>query len=174
VKAVLLALAVGLTSAILATPSGSAGNARRARQHALLTIPAIGTFNKPIRPETDANIALGAVWSPSFPGRPGHGETMLVEGHDVTPVPGYDGHGPFYNLYLVKPGDLMKIKWNGVWRTYRFVRRPTAYPQSRGNNYIARYATKHPRVETVFIRCCWPRYTHDDWLTARAVLVQQR
>ena len=76
----------------------------------------------------------------------------------------------FYNLYLIKPRDLVRIEWHGVWRTYRFVRSPTPHPQSKGNGYIKRFRGG----EVIFFRCCWPRYTHDDWLTARAVLVRPK
>jgi hypothetical protein len=54
---------------------------------------------------------------------------MVIDAHDVTPVPGYGAHGPFYRLYTIRPGDLAKIKWKGVWRTYRFVTHPFAKPQ---------------------------------------------
>ena len=46
--------------------------------------------------------------------RPGMGLTTVIDAHDVTPVPGYGAHGPFYRLYLIKPGYIVKIRWNGV------------------------------------------------------------
>jgi hypothetical protein len=97
------------------------------------------------------------------------GTTMVIDAHDVTPVPGYGAHGPFYNLYLVKRGYRAKIKWNGVWRTYRFVARPHAYPQ-RPQSAVDK-PIRNFRVETIYFRCCWPRYTRNDYLTVRAVLV---
>ena len=102
----------------------------------------------------------------------GKGLTMVIDAHDVTPVPGYGAHGPFYRLYLIKPGYLAKIKWNGVWRTYRFVAKPRPYPQrppSEVNKPIKSFG-----VETVYFRCCWPRYTRNDYLTVRAVLVKPK
>ena len=42
------------------------------------------------------------------------GLTTVIDAHDVTPVPGYGAHGPFYRLYLIKPGYIVKIRWNGV------------------------------------------------------------
>jgi hypothetical protein len=29
-------------------------------------------------------------------------------------------------------------------------------------------------VEVVYFRCCWPRYTRNDYLTVRAVLVRPK
>jgi len=97
------------------------------------------------------------------------GLTMVIDAHNVTPVPGYGAHGPFYRLYLIKPGYLAKIKWNGVWRTYGFVTRPRAYPQ-RPKSEVDK-PIKNFGVEVVYFRCCWPRYTRNDYLTVRAVLV---
>lgn len=177
-KGAILTLAAGLTALALAAPNGVAGSssrdARAGRHHALLTIPALGIYGKAVRPENERNMALGPVWNPSFPARPGKGQAMLVEAHDVTPVPGYGAHGPFYNLDLIKRGDLAKVRWNRVWRTYRFVRRPVPHPQSAGNGYITTYSRKHPGQEVIFFRCCWPRGTSNDWMTARAVLVRPK
>jgi len=97
------------------------------------------------------------------------GLTMVIDAHTVTPVPGYGAHGPFYRLYLIKPGYLAKIKWNGVWRTYRFVSKPTPYPQTPRSEIDK--PIKNFGVEVVYFRCCWPRYTRNDYLTVRAVLV---
>jgi hypothetical protein len=98
------------------------------------------------------------------------GLTMVIDAHDVTPVPGYGSHGPFYHLYLIKPGYLAKIKWNGVWRTYRFVSSPRPYPQRPPS--VVDKPIKSFGAEVVYFRCCWPRYTRDDYLTVRAVLVK--
>lgn len=169
-KRVMLLVVAVLASMVLTAPSGIAA---QPRNRTLLTIPALGIFNKQIlRTDTDAHEMLGPVWDNNFHARPGMSKTMVIDGHDVTPVPGYGAHGPFYNLYLIKPGYVAKIRWNGVWYTYRFVRTPEPHPQWKGNGYIERYSKKHPHIETIFFRCCWPRYTSDDWMTARAVLVK--
>jgi sortase (surface protein transpeptidase) len=171
-KAVLLLAAVTLASLALAAPSGtaSAGCAARAvSPHvARLTIKALHIRNKPIRTRA-CDLAYGPIWDLAYRTRPGMGLTMVIDAHDVTPVRGYGAHGPFYNLNRIRPGYQAKIEWNGVWRTYRFVSRPRAYPQrpaSRINKHI-----KSSGVETIYFRCCWPRYTREDYLTARAVLV---
>lgn len=131
-------------------------------------------------------LAHGPIWDRAHPARPGDGETMLVDAHDVTPVPGYGAHGPFYRLADVRPGDLATITWKGVRYTYRFVTKPFAKRQclsKRVNDLPARLAgvlecvandgpVKSWRVESIYFRCCWPRYTRAKFLYARAVLVR--
>jgi hypothetical protein len=157
---------------VMATPGSIAGQGCGAssvsRHTARLTIKFLHIVYKPIRPRA-CDLAYGPIWDGGYATRPGMGLTMVIDAHDVTPVPGYGAHGPFYRLYLIKPGYLAKIEWNGVWRTYRFVTKPTPYPQrpqSEVNKHIKDFG-----VEVVYFRCCWPRYTRNDYLTVRAVLV---
>jgi hypothetical protein len=134
------------------------------------------------------DLAKGVIWDLSHPARPGGGETMVIDGHDVTPVPGYGAHGPFYRLYLIRPGDLATITWKGVRYTYRFVTKPWAERQclNKRVNYLpARLAgilmcigndkpiKNNWRVESFYIRCCWPRYTREKFLYERAVLIRK-
>ncbi|MGH2486435.1 MAG: sortase [Ktedonobacterales bacterium] len=35
--------------------------------------------------------------------------TIGIAGHDVTPVPGYSGHGPFRYIYLLQKGDAVYV-----------------------------------------------------------------
>jgi hypothetical protein len=172
---VLLTVAVGLASTVVAAPSGDASQgcpvSPPSRQTARLTIRSLHIVDKPIRTRA-CDLAYGPIWDLGYKARPGMGLTMVIDAHDVTTVPGYGAHGPFYNLYLVKPGYVAKIEWNGVWHTYRFVGSPTPYPQrpaSEVNKPIKNFG-----VETVYFRCCWPRYTRNDYLTVRAVLVKPR
>ena len=171
-KAVLLTVAVGLTSMVMATPSGSAGQgcaARPVSRHtARLTIKSLHIVYKPIFARA-CDLARGPIWDVGYATRPGMGLTMVIDAHDVTPVPGYGAHGPFYHLNLIRPGYLAKIRWNGVWRTYRFVSRPRPYPQ-RPKSEVDKHI-KNFGVEVVYFRCCWPRYTRKNYLTVRAVLV---
>lgn len=171
-KAVLLTVAVGLASMVMATPSGIASHGCPAipvsRHTARLTIKFLHIVYKPIRTRA-CDLARGPIWDVGYATRPGMGLTMVIDAHDVTPVPGYGSHGPFYRLYLIKPGYLAKIKWNGVWRTYRFVSSPRPYPQTPKSEVDK--PIKNFRVETIYFRCCWPRYTRKDYLTVRAVLV---
>lgn len=133
-------------------------------------------------------LAMGPVWDLAHPQRPGGGQPMVIDGHDVTPVPGYGAHGPFYRLYLLKPGDLATITWHGVRYTYRFVTQPFARRQCLNKNVNDRPArlegkllcvandkpVKHWHVESIYIRCCWPRYTMRKFLWERAVLIRKR
>jgi hypothetical protein len=183
-KAALIpALALGLASLALTTMALGANGLEspecpkkeppEARHPALLTIKALHMVNQPIRTRC-GDLARGPIWDLGWPQRPGDGLTMVIDAHDVTPVPGYGAHGPFYRLYTIKPGDLAKIKWNGVWRTYRFVTRPFAKPQRLRNGGVNNKPLKAWRGEVVYFRCCWPRYTRYDYLYERAVLISPR
>jgi len=182
VKAALLTAVLGLASLALAlaTTALSANGIEappcpkkepvEARHPALLTIRALHMANQPVRTRC-GDLARGPIWDLGFAARPGDGLTMVIDAHDVTPVPGYGAHGPFYRLYTIKPGDLAKIRWKGVWRTYRFVTRPFAKPQRLRNGAANLNPIKAWQGEVVYFRCCWPRYTRNDYLYARAVLV---
>jgi hypothetical protein len=192
-KAALLIAAVGLASLAL-VPSTGASRPRCGSippNAARLTIKALKIYDKPIRGygSTGCALAYGPVWDPFRPARPGGGETMVIDAHDVTPVPGYDthgAHGPFYHLNRIKPGYMMKIKWHGVWRHYRFVTKPFAARQcaskkvndnpSRLNGELMCFGNDKPikdfNTEVIYLRCCWPRYTRKDFLYVRAVLVK--
>ena len=172
-RAALLIVASGLASIVMATPSVGAGSGCPARpaskNTARLTIKFLHIVDQPIGTR-DCDLARGPIWDLAYKTRPGMGLTMVIDAHDVTPVPGYGAHGPFYRLYQIKPGYLAKIKWNGVWRTYRFVATPRPYPQrpaSEVNKHIKSFG-----AEVIYFRCCWPRYTRNAYLTVRAVLVK--
>ncbi|HEY2355664.1 MAG TPA: hypothetical protein VGH79_12280 [Gaiellaceae bacterium] len=170
-KTLLLLVAVGLASTAFATPNGVAGGgcAKRATPHAArLTIKFLHIVDKQIRTRS-CDLAYGPIWDVAYKTRPGMGLTMVIDAHDVTPVPGYGAHGPFYRLYQVKRGYRARIEWGGVWRTYRFVGHPRPYPQ-RPASKVDKPIKSFP-VETVYFRCCWPRYTRNDYMTVRAVLV---
>ena len=182
-KAALLAVALALAAMVPATVAlGANGIEAQACPRkeppgtghpALLTIRALHIRNKPIRPRC-GDLAQGPIWDLGWAARPGDGLTMVIDAHDVTPVPGYGAHGPFYRLYTIKPGELARIRWNGVWRTYRFVTHPFAKPQLLPNGRVNNKPVKDWRGEVVYFRCCWPRYTRDDYLYERAVLVSPR
>jgi hypothetical protein len=186
-KALPVAVAAGLAGIVLATPAGIAaarGCPDRAQHPALLTIKVLHMYNQPIR-WRGCDLARGPIWDPYYQARPGQGKTMVMDGHDVTPVPGYGAHGPFYRLYKLRPGDLATIKWNGVTYTYRFVTYPFAKRQcqSKKANFDPRRYTgeldcvlnskpvKNWNVESLYLRCCWPRHTMNDFLYERAVLI---
>jgi hypothetical protein len=182
-KAALLAVALGLATMVPATMAlGANGIEAQACPRkeppgtghpALLTIKALHIRNKPIRPRC-GDLARGPIWDLGWAARPGDGLSMVIDAHDVTPVPGYGTHGPFYRLYTIKPGERARIRWNGVWRTYRFVTHPFAKPQRLANGRVDNKPIKDWRGEVVYFRCCWPRYTRNDYLYERAVLVGPR
>jgi sortase (surface protein transpeptidase) len=136
----------------------------RPEQPTELTIKALGIVNMPVGSQ-DADRKSGPIWDLCVSARPGEGKPMVMAGHDVTDVPGYHGHGPFRYLSLIKGGYLAKIKWKGIWRTYRFVGAPTARPQSED------YALAPPGVESVSFYTCYPPHTRNSYLWAVAVLV---
>ena len=150
-----------------------------------MTVGVLRMYNQPIG-RSECALAKGPIWDPWRPARPGYGATMVMDGHDVTPVPGYGLHGPFYRLYFIRPGDLATIRWKGVRYTYRFVTKPFAERQclsKRVNDLPARLAgelmcvgndkpVKDWGKEGFYIRCCWPRYTREKFLYERAVLIR--
>ena len=178
---------VGATALYAPTSRAAAQGCAYGPRPARMTIRVLHMVNQPVG-RSQCGLAKGPIWDPFHPARPGDGETMLIDGHDVTPVPGYGAHGPFYRLYLLKPRDLATIRWNGVVYTYRFVTKPFAERQclSKRVNYLpARLAgnllcvgndrpVKSWRVESLYIRCCWPRYTREKFLYERAVLIKTR
>ena len=156
---------------------------------ARMTVGVLHMYNQRIGAPDDCVLAKGPMWDPFHPDRPGDGKTMVIDAHDVTPVPGYGAHGPFYRLYLLKPGDLATITWKGVRYTYRFVTKPWAERQCLSkyvNDIPARLDGElmcfgndkpvnrhHWQVESLYIRCCWPRYTREKFLYERAVLIRK-
>jgi hypothetical protein len=183
----LTALVAVLALIALGTPSIAAAQSctDRSRNAALLTIKTLRMWSQPIRWRS-CDLARGPIWDPEYPERPGQGKSMVIDAHDVTPVPGYGAHGPFYRLHLIKPGDLATIRWQGVTRTYRFVTKPFAEWQCRSKSASIdprRYTHKlicFPNnrpikdwsVEGFYIRCCWPRHTDYKFLYERAVLIK--
>jgi hypothetical protein len=189
-KAGLLVVAVLVAASV--TPVTSRGAASKGcsaavhRNTARLTIKALKIINRPIR-TTKCALAYGPIWDPGRMARPGDGLSMVIDGHDVTPVPGYGKHGPFNHLDIIKPGYWAKIKWHGVWRRYRFTTRPFARRQCKSKrvNDSAAHLRGGTCVENdapirqyghdvVYFRCCWPRYTYREYLYARAVLVSPK
>jgi len=183
----LLAVAALLGATVLYAPTTNAAAERCSHgpHPARMTVRVLRMYNQAIGWK-DCYLARGPVWDPSYPARPGDGEAMVIDGHDVTPVPGYGAHGPFYRLYLLRRGELVTITWKGVNYTYRFVGKPFARRQCLSkyvNDLPARLAgelmcvgndkpIRHTRVESLYIRCCWPSYTREKFLYERAVLIQ--
>jgi hypothetical protein len=192
-KTTLLTVVVAVASLVPVASTGAAASGACSaipRNAARLTIKALKIIDRPIR-ANPCGTAYGPIWDPFHPARPGGGESMVIDAHDVTPVPGYDthgAHGPFYHLYRIKPGYMAKIRWNGVVRRYRFVTYPYARRQclsKRVNDLPARLSGELMCIENdqpirnyghevVYFRCCWPRYTRREFLYERAVLVEPK
>ncbi|HET6864265.1 MAG TPA: hypothetical protein VFH37_03675, partial [Candidatus Saccharimonadales bacterium] len=142
-KALLLTALVGLAAMTAVSRAGASQDcaATVLPGTARLTIKALHILDRPIRTtglsdsNIECNLSYGTVWDPGSTARPGDGQTMVIYGHDVTPVWGYSHdtqghrHGPFYWLYKMKPGQLMQIKWRGNWWNYRLAAIPHAYRQ---------------------------------------------
>ena len=207
---VVLVVLVATTTALTTASARSGIAASRAcavRSHlgpARLTVKVLHMENQIVYANKDSSkvedlLAKGPVWDPwndldpysakYKPVRPGSGKTLVIDGHDVTPVPGYGAHGPFYRLHLIRPGYLAKLTWRCDIYTYRFVavfaRRQCA--SKRANDSAAHLNGelicepfnrpiygRHWKVPTLFLRCCWPRYTRRQFLYARAVLIGVR
>jgi hypothetical protein len=185
-KQVLLAVAALVGATVLYAPTTDAAAQRCGwgPHPARMTVRVLHMYKQPIGWKA-CDLAKGPIWDLARPYRPGGGETMVIDAHDVTPVPGYGAHGPFYRLYLLRPGDLATITWKGVRYTYRFVTDPWAERQC-----LSKYVNDEParlddelmcvpndkpikswKVESFYIRCCWPRYTRRKFLYERAVLI---
>jgi len=124
-KKALLVVAVGLgvwvglaaPRGIAAAPSCTPNQPHQAR----LTVKRLHIWNRPIGTGYAAR-SKGPIWDPDFTARTGQGRSSVIQAHDVTPVPGYGKHGPFYRLPSMRRGDLATITRCGVRYTYKFVR----------------------------------------------------
>ena len=73
------------------------------------------------------------------------GDTIGIAGHDVTPVPGYDGHGPFRHIELLVKGDAVYV--NHV--LYRVVKHAVVRPNS---TWVLNW-------KGVVLSACYPAYS---------------
>ncbi len=159
---------LALTAAMAVVGLAFATSASTAPAPALLTIPKLGIYNKPVGNDS-AMLAAGPVWQPGYLARPGQGKAMVIAGHDVTYVPGYGGHGPFYKLVTLRKGDLVEIRWHGWLYKYRMLGDPRWHRESDKKVVVDR------GVEAVWFYSCWPRHTHNGrkWAEAELVSVTQ-
>jgi LPXTG-site transpeptidase (sortase) family protein len=127
-------LTVGLTFAL-------PGNAARTQT---ISIPRIG-----ITATIGTDLARGAVFWRRV-GRPGQGTTIAVAAHDITPVPGFHGHGPFHDLDALRKGDRISMTWNGK----RYAYRVTGHRLFLASNLHIADLTRHERL---LLTTCWPR-----------------
>jgi sortase (surface protein transpeptidase) len=157
-KRLALFIAAAVAGLALAVPANS-------EQSALLTIRALGFSDMPIF-SGETSTGYGPFWHFTKGARPGQGKVMVMGGHDVTAVPGYGKHGPFYNLVTIKKGYLVVVHWHGKTYTYKFVSKPKWHPESD------HYVVVDRGIEAIWIYSCWPRYTHDGrlWVEADRVI----
>jgi LPXTG-site transpeptidase (sortase) family protein len=126
---------LGLTFAL---PAGAA----RARQ--TISMPRIG-----VTAVIGAGLERGTAFWPKV-GRPGQGTTVAIAGHDVTPVPGFHGHGPFHDIDQLRKGDLIYLTWNGE----RYVYRVTGHRLIPSTDMHIADLTRYERL---LLTTCWPR-----------------
>jgi sortase A len=128
---------VGLTSALPATAASS--SPRNA-----ISIPKIG-----VTATIGTSLARGAIYWDRV-GRPGQGTTVAIAAHDVTPVPGFHGHGPFHDIDRLRQGDRITVRRAGKRYAYRVTGRRVI---ASTNLHIADLT----RYERLVITTCWPR-----------------
>ena len=133
-----LVLAVGLTLAFAATAGARTDSTSR------ISISRIGVSSI-----IGGSLARGPVYWPSV-GRPGQGTTVAIAGHDVTPVPGFDGHGPFHDIDRLRKGDLINLEWHGTRHDYRV----TGYRVIPSSDLHIADLTRYERL---LLTTCWPR-----------------
>jgi LPXTG-site transpeptidase (sortase) family protein len=131
-------VAVGLTLALAATAGA------RTDLSSTISIPRIG-----VSAAIGDTLARGPVYWPSV-ARPGQGTTIAIAGHDITPVPGFDGHGPFHDINRLRKGDLVTIRWHGARHGYRV----TGYRVLPSTDLHIADLTRHERL---LLTTCWPR-----------------
>jgi hypothetical protein len=170
---------------ITAAPACAAGQLHPA----LMTVKRLHMRAQPIG-YGGHDLARGPIWDPDFNARPGQGRSMVIRGHDVTHVPGYGKHGPFYRLPSMHRGDLATIRRCGVLYTYKYVRNFTHWQCStksasidprrylKGPGELLCFTNNTPikqhGVETLYFRCCWPRYTMNKFFYVRLALVSAK
>jgi LPXTG-site transpeptidase (sortase) family protein len=109
-----------------------------------VSIPAIG-----VHAVIGDSLAHGPVYWPSV-GRPGQGTTVAIAGHDVTPVPGFNGHGPFHDINDLRKGDRIYVSRDGKRHAYRVT----------GNRVMPAtdlHIADLTHYERLLLTTCWPR-----------------
>ena len=133
-----LIVALGLTLALASTAGAHRAQTQR------ISIPKIG-----VSAVIGDSLARGPVYWPLV-GRPGQGTTVAIAGHDITPVPGFHGHGPFHDINHLRKGDLVYVSRGEVRHRYR-VTGTRVIPAT--DLHIADLT----RYEHLLLTTCWPR-----------------
>jgi LPXTG-site transpeptidase (sortase) family protein len=134
------AIATALVGLVFALPAPAA----RFSPGETISIPKIGVTAK-----IGTRLSRGAIYWKHV-GRPGQGTTIAIAAHDITPVPGFHGHGPFHDINRLAKGDKITVTHAG--RRYGYhVTGQRVIPST--NMHIADLT----RYERVLLTTCWPR-----------------
>jgi len=139
VSLITVAVVLGLAFAL---PSSAAGPRSGKKQS--ISIPRLG-----VTATIGTSLERGAIYWDRV-GRPGQGTTVAVAAHNVTPVPGFHGHGPFHDINQLRKGDLIAVARAGKHYAYRVTGRRVI---SSANMHIADLT----RYERLLLTTCWPR-----------------
>jgi LPXTG-site transpeptidase (sortase) family protein len=134
---IIVSALVGLTAALPATAASSS-------PRNTISIPKIG-----VTATIGTSLARGAIYWHRV-GRPGQGTTVAIAAHDVTPVPGFHGHGPFHDIDRLRKGDRITVTRRGKRYAYRVTGRSVI---ASTNVHIADLT----RYERLILTTCWPR-----------------
>jgi LPXTG-site transpeptidase (sortase) family protein len=140
VRKVSLIIAASLLGLTLALPATAAASSHRDA----ISIPTIG-----VTATIGTSLARGAIYWDRV-GRPGQGTTVAIAAHDVTPVPGFHGHGPFHDIDRLRKGDRITVSRGGKRYAYRVTGRSVI---ASTNLHIADLT----RYERLVLTTCWPR-----------------
>ena len=118
--------------------------AARSSAREAISIPKIGVTAK-----IGIRLSRGAIYWQRV-GRPGQGTTIAIAAHDITPVPGFRGHGPFHDINRLVKGDKVTVTHAGK----RYAYRVTARRVIPGTNMHIADLTRYERL---LLTTCWPR-----------------
>jgi LPXTG-site transpeptidase (sortase) family protein len=134
------AIAIAVVGLIFATPSPAA----RLSPHDTISIPKIGVTAK-----IGTRLSRGAIYWNRV-GRPGEGTTIAIAAHDITPVRGFHGHGPFHDINRLATGDKITVTHAGRRYAYRVTGRRVIASSNLHMADLTRY-------ERLLLTTCWPR-----------------
>lgn len=137
VSLIIAAALVGLTFILPAS-------AARSSARDTISIPRIG-----VTAEIGADLSRGAIYWQRV-GRPGQGTTIAIAAHDITPVPGFGGHGPFHDINRLTKGNNVTVTHAGRRYAYRVTGRRVLPSTDMHMADLTRY-------ERLLLTTCWPR-----------------
>jgi LPXTG-site transpeptidase (sortase) family protein len=139
-RRVSLTIAAALVGLTFVLPAPAA----RSSEREAISIPKIGVTAK-----IGTDLSRGAIYWERV-GRPGQGTTIAIAAHDITPVRGFHGHGPFHDISRLAKGDKVTVTHAGKRYAYRVTGR-RVLPST--NTHMADLT----RYERLLLTTCWPR-----------------